>query len=379
MPEDYDFEAAIVPRNRVCEINLSYITRSQFQRLASAMQEQFPALMHLKLVCKVDYSLPAPARWAVSSLPDGFLSGSAPRLQSLQLSSTSFPALPKLLLSATDLVYLTLSDFPRSENFSPETFVTCLAVLVNLKSLFIEFKDQPAPSNWESRRPSLITRTVLPALTRFEFQGDSEYLEDVVARIDTPLLDSIWITFFQLFIFDFPQLAQFMRRTTRFQEFNEAHVDFNMLGVQVASLPPTRAFDENFGLRILDWRILSLIQTMTSFFPSIYTVEHLYIYRPECLIGDFEDGEWLEFIHPFTSVKNLYVVKEMSQSIAFALQELVGEDVLPALESLFLEDFGPPVQEAIGPFIAARQLSGHPVAVSHWPLDYVRICLFTPL
>ena len=38
-----------------------------------------------------------------------------------------------------------------------------------------------------------------------------------MARIDAPLLDSISITFDHLLISDIPQLAQFMRRTTRIQ------------------------------------------------------------------------------------------------------------------------------------------------------------------
>ena len=65
MPEDYDFDAAIVHQNHVCEINLSYLTRSQLQRLASAMQVQLPRLNHL-LLGSLDDGHPAPA------LPDGF-------------------------------------------------------------------------------------------------------------------------------------------------------------------------------------------------------------------------------------------------------------------------------------------------------------------
>ena len=49
----------------------------------------------------------------------------------------------------------------------------------------------------------------------------------------------------------------------------------------------------------------------------------------------------------------------------------VGEraiEVLPALQSLFLEELHPsgPVEEAIGKFVAARQLAGHLIIVSHW-------------
>jgi hypothetical protein len=88
MPNDYDFDAAIMHPNRVCEVNLLRLTRSQLQRLASAMQTQFPELIHLELNIVGIISGPAPA------LPDNFLGGSAPRLQTLRLHSISFPTLP---------------------------------------------------------------------------------------------------------------------------------------------------------------------------------------------------------------------------------------------------------------------------------------------
>jgi hypothetical protein len=87
--------------------------------------------------------------------------------------------------------------------------------------------------------------------------------------------------------------------------------------------------------------------------------------------NDTENAQWLELLHPFAAVKNLYLSKEFTLLIAPALQELVGErvvEILPVLQGLFLEEVSPagPVQEAIGQFVAARQLSGHPIAVSQW-------------
>jgi hypothetical protein len=77
MPEDYDFDAVIVHPSRVCQIDLVRATRLQLGRLASAMQEQFPALIHLR----IDFN---PAQ----TLPDGFLGGPAPCLQSLVLNQS---------------------------------------------------------------------------------------------------------------------------------------------------------------------------------------------------------------------------------------------------------------------------------------------------
>jgi hypothetical protein len=373
MPEDYDFDAAIVHPHRVCEVDL-FLTSSQLQRLASAMQEQFPTLIHLKFGIAYCDSSPA---WTLPLL-DGFLGGSAPRLQSLELDSIPFPALPKLLLSATDLVRLTLQDIPHSGYFSPEAIVTGLSVLTNLRYLTIRFESPLSRPDRENRRPPPVSRSLLPALTHFEFQGDSRYLEDLVVRIDSPLLGSIWITFFHQLIFDIPRLAQFMMRTTIFGIVNEACMDFNYHGVQVGFSPRAESFQETIWLRIscteLDWQVSSLAQ-VCAFFPSIYTVEHLYISGPQYLpsqwLNDVENMQWLEIFHPLPSVKNLYVCKEFAQSIVLALQELVVErvtEVFPALETLFLEELQPsgPVQEAIGQFVAARQLLGHPVGVSDW-------------
>ena len=276
--EDYNIEAAIVHPNRVCEINLHYATSSQLQRLVSAAQEQFPTLIHLMLGFDRYDSGPAPV------LPDGFLGGSAPCLQSLALNHIPFPTLPKLLSSTTDLVHLKLWDIPHSGYISPEALVVGLSTLTRLEKLSIGLKYPLSRPDRENLRPPPLTRTVLPGLTRFEFKGVSEYLENLAARIDAPLLNSIYIVFFHQLIFDIPLLAQFMRRTARSYSIYEAHVDFVYQGVQVESLPPTQAFDEKSGLRIAcrqsDWQLSSVAQVSTSFFPSIYMVEHLYIYGP---------------------------------------------------------------------------------------------------
>jgi hypothetical protein len=80
---------------------------------------------------------------------------------------------------------------------------------------------------------------------------------------------------------------------------------------------------------------------------------------------------WLDLLRPFAAVKNLYLSEELFSHIAPALQELVGgrtTEVLPALENMFLEDFLPRgrIYEGIKRFVAARQLTSHPVAVSRW-------------
>jgi hypothetical protein len=361
-PDDYDFDASIVRPKRVCQIILISLTSLQLQRLALVMQEQFPALT--RLVLEVIYGTP-PA----FVLPVWF----APRLQYLSLKSIPFPTLPELLLSATHLVDLTLLNIPHSGYISPEAIVSGLAVLANLRNLHIEFESPLSRPTWESRLPPPPTRTVLPSLICFEFHGSSEYLEDLVAQIDTPLLNWIVIQFFHQLIFNIPQLAIFMRRTPAFETFNDAFMHFTFTRVEAGSSPVAPTFHETFRLTILceklNQQLLSLAQVFTLFFPSIDKVEYLTIdgFR-ECWEDVTENVLWLEFFQQFTAVKHLSVSNLFAKCIARALQKLVGEDILPALESLALEEFrsSGPVREAIGKFVAARELSGHPVAVSDW-------------
>ena len=96
------------------------------------MQEPFPALAYLELETKDD---------AAPVIPDSFLGGFAPDLGTLLLTGVPipFPGLRKLLLSAADLVTLSLSKIPHSGYFPPEAMVTCLSALTRLEVLDFEF------------------------------------------------------------------------------------------------------------------------------------------------------------------------------------------------------------------------------------------------
>ena len=62
----------------------------------------------------------------VPVVSDTFLGRSAPRLRIFALGGIPFPGLPKLLMSATHLVYLHLSDIPHSGYISPDAMITAL-------------------------------------------------------------------------------------------------------------------------------------------------------------------------------------------------------------------------------------------------------------
>ena len=75
-------------------------------------------------------------------------------------------------------------------------------------------------------------------------------------------------------------------------------------------------------------------------------------------------------------MKNLYLSEEIAARIAPALQELAGDtmaEVLPTLQTISLEGLEPsgPVQEGIRQFVAARKVTSHPIAVTHWERNVV--------
>jgi hypothetical protein len=82
-------------------------------------------------------------------------------------------------------------------------------------------------------------------------------------------------------------------------------------------------------------------------------------------VEEKEGPQFSAIFRSFPAVQRLHVALRFVEPV---LQELTGTkatEVLPELRDLFLEGLqsSPSVQEVIQPFIAARQLSGHPVAV----------------
>jgi hypothetical protein len=356
--------------DRVCRIDLRITQGSQWDQVLAAMQVPFPSLTDLLLHCWDEPPV----------IPDTFLGGSAPRLRSLKIEWIPFPGIPILLSSATHLVDLDLSDIPYSGYNSPEAMATCLSVLTRLHTLSLSFSVESVYSRSGQRLPP-ITRSILPDLKSFSFKRANRYLDDLVALIDAPRLDHLFITFLLgQMNFDTSRashLLQFISRTPRLQEPNEVHVTLD----SNAEIKYFWASDDHARLCVevfcedseVDLLPSSITQVCTMYLPPLLTVVSL---RLDALTrddqgDDVEDDQWLEPLHPFTAVKNLYLSKESAPGVADALQELMGNrisEVLPSLQNIFVEGLEPsgPFQETIEQFVTARQLSGHPIAISEW-------------
>ncbi|KAI0291826.1 hypothetical protein BC826DRAFT_1186718 [Russula brevipes] len=313
--------AALEHPDRVRQISIDNFPGA-WQALAAAMRVPFPELTVLRLRPRGTFVL-------------DLLGGSAPRLRTIDLSAIPFPAIRDLLLSAGDLVHLTLERLE-----------------LELLRLGIE----PPQFHLDESSSPPEERAVLPALAEFSFEGMSDYLEDFVARVDTPVLSRVYAEFSEDLVFDIPHFTQFIGRARGFK----------------LSKAPECCFGHSPST---DWEISSIAlicNQLSPFFSLVKRLDLVVTHSPFQLRGidSIESTLMLELFRPFSAIQGLYVSSSLVPLIAPALQEFIGEratEVLPNLRDLFLGEPVIPgsVQEAIQPFVDARRHSGRPIAIHY--------------
>jgi len=359
--------AALERHDRTSDILIASINGSALEKLGVVMQEPFPALRSFYLRSTDD---------SVPDLPEKFLGGvqSSPRLHTFSLSGIPFPSFPKFILSVTHITDLHLLDIPHSGYISPEIMTTCAAMLPKLDRLLIGFRSPL--SRPPQMSPPRLTRAILPALARLRFSGASEYFEDFVARIDTPLLSELSATFFLDLIFDIPRLHDFINRTETLGPSTQAEMVFSGLLIRMTLGSPTR-FELEIKCERPDWQLSSMTQIFSQQLPLLSHIEHLKIRENtsasmKCKDDpDMDSLQWLELFRLFIAVQSLYVSENLVPPVAAALQGLTGGmaiEVFPALRNLSLGGPKPSghVGEGIRSFVTARQLSGRPVTARHF-------------
>src|SRR6266404_5382665 len=172
-PEDVDnIIAALKQTDRITSIRLT-ITNSLMEKL-STVEGSFPELVELVLTSQDSGWMPftAASWWC-------------PRLRTLHLTRVTFPGLPRFLTSSRNIVYLQLHEVLDDWWFSPDVLTNAFPGMTQLRSLSLHHF---STHHYTASPPPLQERVVFPTLTHFDFQGTSEYLEDLVARIDAPRL-----------------------------------------------------------------------------------------------------------------------------------------------------------------------------------------------
>ena len=357
--------AALEHHDRVILIALNCQKLFLLEKFSAVTQKPFPVLTDLFLTSSDEM---APV------LHEEFLGGSVPDLREISLRNIVFLAFPKLALSATHLSFLSLWDIPITGYISPEALANCVSGLPNLEILSIGFESPRSRPDRIALPPP--TRAILPTLAIFEFKGVSEYLEDLVARIDTPKLHRLEIRLFMDLMFRIPQLHKFIARKK--WQFDRAAITFFSFAIKISLTPPDRAVELMIRCKEPDWQAESMAQVCSQLSPLLSHVEQLDIRENsprDTLRGNgIDPTQLLELFHPFLAVQDLRIYDDLRPLVARALQDLTGEraaEVLPTLGTIFFYGWSLSVsiQEDMQPFIVARQHSDHPVEAK-WIVGY---------
>lgn len=326
--------AAFQHPKRIWKIELT-LTNTLSEELRPLMQEPFPILSHLE-ISQHD------AGWV---LPSAFLGGSTPCLRVFHLCGIAFPALPTLHLSMKTITSLGLIEIPSSGYFSPETIVASISMLTQLEALSILFQ---SPILYRNGRAPLLKRAILPALTSFGFRGCSEYLEDLVAQVNAPLLVHVAIKFFNQLIFETPQLSLFIGRAKMLKSPSKAMIYSFRQGITICLTQPLATDIDIPGQSYievssneLDWQVSSLAQ-ICGHTSLLGCVEELEIRTNPLLVSprwrdDMDNTQLLELFHSFNGVKVLQMTSALGPIVASALQQVTEEltfGALPALHNI---------------------------------------------
>ena len=328
-----DAIAALEHPNRVCNVTLD-VTGPVLEKMAKEMQVPFPVLTQLYIVITPGVG---------NTLPREFLGKSAPSLQEIYLYGVPYPSLPRLLLSASNLVELLLRNIPPTGYISPEAMVVGLAALPKLKFFSIEY--QSVSSRPDRIHPPPATRTVLPSGMWLEFKGASEYLEGLVSLIDCPQMEWICINYFNQFAdFQASELSQFIDRSVGPQAtlFRHATVSFSRRVVSFI-LSPHANHEGHVCITTIcegiDWQVSHMTHLLSQFSVALSNVVHLNLTNLSNLEGQLEgmdDIEWRDLLHLFSAVKTLHVSRKLTEHVSLALEDITGGMVLPSLDSIRL-------------------------------------------
>ena len=323
------------------------------------MNKHFPRLKDLTLLSTTSESMNL-------MLPETF---QAPDLRRIALHGIGLSAGLTFLSSVTALSKLSLTDVGASCYFSPGDLVSHLQDLPCLEELSIGFAlPIPLPSSERELLLSPIPPVTLPTLRQLTFRGVDVYLDNLVAQINTPLLEQLSLTFFFDLAFTFVNLAQFIHETKGFRclvarvIFNEdgASIDTNHYGQRKLSL--------HVNCRPLDWQIDSAAQVCIALGKVVSIVEELTLDLdvgvPLILLNTLDSMMWHELLLPFIGVKKLHIRPLLEYQLSRSLESVAGGvalEPLPELQELYLYTRNPYARKGFSAFFKFRNFVGRPV------------------
>ena len=352
---------------RVSAISLT-VTSSLLEKLRS-LSEPFSELEEICLLPQGDQlpTLPSIFRWGV-------------RLRTLRLTRISFLSFPQLLSRSHGIVELKLCEIPIAGYFSPESFSDALSGVTQLETLSLHFLSLPPRRNYLQLPPQPGERVALPALTCLKYRGTSKYLDSFVARINTPCLGDIDITFFSQPTMDASQLGQFIGRIDVLQvQTYLSHADIetsaHAISICFTNSNTSATIKLQISCKQIDWQLSCMAQVCGQFSPFLFRVEELSIATTQSSStqSDTASEQWLHLVRSFGGARELRVANKLIRDITRALGQVdIGETtLLPALRYLRVEHpmeltmkMNEPLWDPLLTFINLRSLSGRPIQVN---------------
>lgn len=359
----------------VFDIKLHDVQSWQLERFAAAMQIPFPELTSLDISAadKNNY-LPSPP-----VLPDSFLGGSAPRLQTLRLDGIPFRRLvTKLLLSSHNLVDIELWDIS-FKYFGAEEMATCLSPMKRLRSLHIKMKSTWHRPPSAGQHPPSFTCIVLPALTSLKIHSSKGFLDNLVSRLDVPLLEKmeIWILEDRVYSSELPR---FISRIEAFKTSDQVNIHLRDTGIQLVFSSQNSSVT-SAELTLTEPMDYPSTLSFCSSLPPLSHLKCLTLREHQCPAWDWDllgNASLHEIFDSFTAVRNVFISKNLAENVSSCMgededsEEEETTEMLPALQNIFVEELqrqSEYFQQNIQRFIAAKRLAGQPVNLRHWEVD----------
>ena len=376
-PEDEEgIIFALQHRDRVRRIRLRK-SISISQRLVIALDGEFPVLEYLSIDDRqfirplVDYDTSL-------NFPETFR---APHLLELLLHNFATPIESPQLTTMGNLVTLWLTSIPSSVYFHPDVLLERLSLLPQLETLGIAFNSYNPSRDTERQllRTPVITQVTLSNLHWLFFDGTAAYLEMLLSRVTIPLVERVYVHFFNQMIYSIPHLRQFMI-SARNIRLNTATITFDEESLIMTAYPHVEAglYTLHMGLSGIhfDWQVIFAAQGFYALKTVLSAVEHLSLdYDRHNMSSEWnrqaDRSHWVRLLGSFDKVKTLLVGDGLVKQVARALQHGEGEpptELLPELQELSYPRSGTSRASscAFTLFIDARREAGRPVTVNRF-------------
>jgi hypothetical protein len=342
-PEDEEgLLFALQYRERISRISLT-ASNTNCNRVLAAMDGEFPELRQLRITSGIKNDL-------ASILPATFR---ASRLSSPILTGSSHPTGAPLSLTTVTAIHLadlTIRGLLPSPDFHPEYLVTQLSSMPLLTTVSLGFR-LPIPNRDLKKQLLNLPKThiTLSHLTKFMFRGVSSFLEGLLDRISTPLLEKFGINFFNQLTFSLPHLSQFICTTPRLKlpiariNFKKDHISIIVDDNALHQHPSPAFLRINVDCQHHGWQVDAAAQICNAMAPVLSVMHELTLrFRKHGISSNYEDEvdftKWHDLLRPFTRLEILRVLHPMlARELFCALQSHDGEchqDVLPQLREL---------------------------------------------